>query len=203
MNRIMIISLAGIILSSAGGLVINIMPAKLPKMAGILTFYLGGSILLLNVCSFQMCAALFACGIGVTVLLGTGFRDPVPEAHPKVHIGPVLIFRFVLSVILGVLAYSITDQIRLWLPVRRTVLFISIWVILSDLISLSIDDDLLFRWFYLQSICLSFTLSYIYMESSVLVFACFAVINLLLAFGGAVLTGRRGGPAEFRTEEQG
>jgi len=144
--------------------------------------------MLLNVCSFQMCAALFACGVGVTVLLGTGSGGRRPKSSRRGMRG-VLLFRAVLSLILGVIAYTVTEKIRMWLPVRRTVLLISIWVIMMDLISLSIDDDLLFRCFYLQGICLSFTLSYIYMENSVLVFGCFAVINLLMAFGGAVLTG--------------
>ena len=76
----------------------------------------------------------------------------------------------------------------MWIPVRRTVLYIAVWTMLMDLICLAMDDDLLFRCIYLQSICLAFTICYVYMESSVLIFAFFAVINLMMAFGSAVLT---------------
>ena len=56
------------------------------------------------------------------------------------------------------------------------------------LFSLSLDDILIYRCMYLQAVCVSFTITYIYMESSVLVFAFFAAINLLMAFGGSVLS---------------
>lgn len=200
MSRAMILSLAGIILSGTGGLVNNIFTAKLPKMAGILTLYLGAAVMLLNVCSFQMCAALFACGIGVTVLLGTGIAG-LSADRPDEKKYPVLLFRFILSLILGILAFTITERIRSWIPVRWTVLFICLWIILMDLISISIDDILLFRCFNLQGICLAFTVCYIYMENSVLVFGCFAVINLLMAFGSAVLTGRQQPEPEYRDGE--
>ena len=62
-----------------------------------------------------------------------------------------------------------------------------------SLIGLTLDDDLLSRCIYLQCVCLSFTILYIYMENSVLVFGFLAAINLMMAFGGSVLSADRTG----------
>ncbi len=156
------------------------------RLLGLFFAYLGGSIMLLTACSFQTCTALFICGVGSAVLLGTGNLghrtfDVSVKDHRKT------VFQIILILMLGIISYTLTEQIRFWIPVRRTVLFVSVWICLMNLIDLALDDTLLNRCIFLQSICLAFTVVYIYMESSILVFACFAAINLLLAFGSAVL----------------
>ena len=70
------------------------------------------------------------------------------------------------------------------------------------LVSLSIEDLMLCRCMHLQAVCLCFTLCYIYMENSVLVFACFTAINLLLAFGSAVLCSESSPAAAGAGEER-
>lgn len=187
MNQTLLIPLMGMFLCAAGGILLNIMPAVLVKLTGLLLFYLGGCVLLLSVCSPQMCAALLVSGVGVSVLLGTsqlenhaGRELPVPRVN--------LFFRIVLALISGILAYTASDILHYWLPVRQTILFVVLWNTLLCLFSLSLDDVLIYRCIYLQSVCISFTITYIYMEGSVLVFAFFAVINLLMAFGGSVLS---------------
>ena len=73
---------------------------------------------------------------------------------------------------------------------------------MMSLIALTLDDDLLYRCIYLQCICLSFTIVYIYMENSVLVFGFLAAINLMMAFGGAVLSGDRSAAGQDAEEER-
>ena len=197
MNQVLLIPLMGVLLCIAGGILQNVMTLMLGKLTGLILYYLGGCVLLLNVCSPQMCAALLVSGIGVTVLLGTSRREDTEAVEsiqgPRIN----LIFRTLLALICGILAYTASVTLHYWIPVRQTILFVVLWNSLMCLFSLSLDDDLLSRCIYLQSVCVSFTITYIYMESSVLVFAFFAVINLLTAFGGSVLAMRN--PAE-RTE---
>lgn len=187
MSQAVLIPLMGLILCSAGSLLLNTMTTVLVKLTGLVIFYMGGCVLLLSVCSPQMCAALLVSGIGVAVLLGTSQRenpDEILESGPRVN----RIFRIVLAVISGILAYTASDALHYWIPVRQTILFVVLWNTLMCLFSLSLDDKLIYRCMYLQAVCVSFTITYIYMESSVLVFAFFAVINLLMAFGGSVLS---------------
>lgn len=187
-------SLAGSLFCSAGAVLLNIMPGPIYKLAGLFLAYLGGSVLLLNVCSFQMCAALLVCGIGVTVLLGTSLRgnNAAENIHGDSRMD--ILFRAVLALICGILAYAASDSLYSWIPVGKSILFVVLWSSILSLFSLSLDDGLPARCVYLQTICLSFMITYVYMESSVLVFAFFAVINLMLAFGGSVLS--MGKPAE-------
>ena len=187
MSQAVLIPLMGLILCSAGSLLLNTMTTVLVKLTGLVIFYMGGCVLLLSVCSPQMCAALLVSGIGVAVLLGISQRenpDEILESGPRVN----RIFRIVLAVISGILAYTASDALHYWIPVRQTILFVVLWNTLMCLFSLSLDDKLIYRCMYLQAVCVSFTITYIYMESSVLVFAFFAVINLLMAFGGSVLS---------------
>ena len=187
MSQAVLIPLMGLILCSAGSLLLNTMTTVLVKLTGLVIFYMGGCVLLLSVCSPQMCAALLVSGIGVAVLLGTSQRenpDEILGSGPRVN----RIFRIVLAVISGILAYTASDALHYWIPVRQTILFVVLWNTLMCLFSLSLDDKLIYRCMYLQAVCVSFTITYIYMESSVLVFAFFAVINLLMAFGGSVLS---------------
>ena len=182
---------AGLLICSAGAFIVHMLKGRIAKAAGLFLIYLGGSILLLTACSFQTCLALLVCGIGSAVLLGTG----IPENQDAGRSGPDensrKIFSSVLMLMLGLVSFTLTDQIRFWIPVRRTVLFAAVWVCIMALIDLAMEDDLLYRSIYLQCICLSFTMVYIYMESSILVFACFAAINLLMAFGSSILTSGR------------
>ncbi len=190
MTRLTFLPFIGLLLCGAGGIIIYSVSHFFGKMAALAGIYLGGSLMLLNTSSFQMCAALLICGIGCTVLIGTGSREPNamrPADDVRVH----LAFRLLLALVLGVLAYTAMERLRFWIPIRRNILFISLWLCLMSLTGLSMDDDLLYRCIHLQCICLAFTLSYIYLESSVLVFACFAAINLLMAFGCGVLTNDR------------
>ena len=187
MSQAVLIPLMGMILCSAGGLLLNTMSTVLVKLTGLVIFYMGGCVLLLSVCSPQMCAALLVSGIGVAVLLGTSQRenpDEIQESGPRVN----RIFRIVLAVISGILAYTASEALHYWIPVRQTILFVVLWNTMMSLFSLSLDDILIYRCMYLQAVCVSFTITYIYMESSVLVFAFFAAINLLMAFGGSVLS---------------
>ena len=187
MSQAVLIPLMGMILCSAGGLLLNTMSTVLVKLTGLVIFYMGGCVLLLSVCSPQMCAALLVSGIGVAVLLGTSQRenpDEIQESGLRVN----RIFRIVLAVISGILSYTASDALHYWVPVRQTILFVVLWNTMMCLFSLSLDDILIYRCMYLQAVCVSFTITYIYMESSVLVFAFFAVINLLMAFGGSVLS---------------
>ena len=190
MTRMMILPLIGFLLCGIGGVIINSVSHFFAKLFALSGLYLGGSLMLLSTSSFQMCAALLICGIGCTVLIGTENHDPHP-LEPADDIKVHTAFRLLLALALGILAYTVSERLRLWIPIRRNILFISVWLCLISLTGLSLDDDLLFRCIHLQCICLAFTLSYIYMESSVLVFACFAAINLLLAFGCGVLTNDR------------
>ena len=187
MSQAVLIPLMGMILCSAGGLLLNTMSTVLVKLTGLVIFYMGGCVLLLSVCSPQMCAALLVSGIGVAVLLGTSQREnpyEIQESGPRVN----RIFRIVLAVISGILAYTASEALHYWIPVRQTILFVVLWNTMMSLFSLSLDDILIYRCMYLQAVCVSFTITYIYMESSVLVFAFFAAINLLMAFGGSVLS---------------
>ena len=187
MSQALLFPLMGALLCAAGGLLLNIMTAVLVKLMGLVLFYLGGCVLLLSVCSPQMCAALLVSGIGVAVLLGTSQRENpygIQESGSRVN----RIFRIILTMISGVLAYTASDVLHYWIPVRQTVLFVVLWNTMMCLFSLSLDDVLIDRCMYLQAVCVSFTITYIYMEGSVLVFAFFAVINLLMAFGGSVLS---------------
>ena len=187
MSQAVLIPLMGMILCSAGGLLLNTMSTVLVKLTGLVIFYMGGCVLLLSVCSPQMCAALLVSGIGVAVLLGTSQREnpyEIQESGPRVN----RIFRIVLAVISGILAYTASEALHYWIPVRQTILFVVLWNTMMSLFSLSLDDILIYRCMYLQAVCVSFTITYIYMESSVLVFAFFTAINLLMAFGGSVLS---------------
>ena len=186
-NIITLISLGGLALSGVGCIAVNSFQWIRYKLIGLGLFYLGGSLMLMNVCSLQMCAAFFACGVGSTVLLGTGHTaGSAPEPSDNVMIN-ITLFRLLLDIALTILAYLITLRIRLWLPVRGSVLFVIFSAFLMAIISLSMDDYLPFRCVYLQSICLAFSICYIYMENSLLVFACFTAINLLMAFGLSLL----------------
>lgn len=187
MSRSLLIPYIGLILCGAGGAVLNVLQLRMAKLGGVVMLYLGGSILLLSVCSFQMCAALFICGVGSAVLLATGSREGADQAVRNGQNRGVLVFRFLLALVLAVISYTASERLHFWIPVRRTVLFVCCWIMLMCLVSLSIEDLMLYRCMHLQAVCLSFTLCYIYMENSVLVFACFTSINLLLAFGSAVL----------------
>ncbi len=191
MTKEFLIPLVGFLISGLGCALLNTVRMRFWKLAGVMLLYFGGSILLLNVCSFQMCVAFFVCGIGVVVLFWAGGGSLNKMNFSVNDAKEDLIFRFLLFVVFGILSYTIMEHIRLWIPVQRRVLFISVWCIMSGLISLSLDDDLFFRCVYLQSICLSLTIAYINMENSMLVFACFAVINLMMAFGCGVLISRQ------------
>ena len=157
--------------------------------------------MLMTSCSFQTCAALLVCGIGTSVLLGTGnlSRDLRGASGPGKE---NRWFRLILAVIFALLSYTLTERIRFWIPVRRTILFAALWITMMSLTGLTLDDDLLFRCIYLQCICLSFTIVYIYMENSVLVFGFFAAINLMMAFGGAVLSADRYASEKDAEEER-
>ena len=181
---------AGIFLCAAGGLLVHTAGRAIGKLLGLFILFAGGSIMLMTSCSFQTCAALLVCGIGTSVLLGTGnlSRDLRGTSGPGKE---NRWFRLILAVIFALLSYTLTERIRFWIPVRRTILFAALWITMMSLTGLTLDDDLLFRCIYLQCICLSFTIVYIYMENSVLVFGFFAAINLMMAFGGAVLSADR------------
>lgn len=199
MNPGVVLPWFGLTLGGIGGMMLNVMPDAVTRLIGLVLLYLGGSVLLLNVCSFQMCAALFVCGIGVIVLLWSSQRENSSAEHSIKPAREWILFRIFLSLIFGVLAYTATELVRFWLPVRSTILFISLWISLLSLSSLALDDMMLYRCICLQSLCLSFTVCYIYMENSVLVFAFFAAINLLMAFGGSVLS--MGGSVPSVSEE--
>lgn len=187
MNSLTLISYAGFVLSITGIVFLNAMIRPILKLAGLALFYLGGSVLLLNVCSFQMCTALFVCGIGVTVLFGTADRKQFIHPEPIEDARIINIFRLILTVMIGILSYTITDLFQYWIPVGRSFLFVFVMAGLMGLISLSLDDELIFRCLHLQSLCLAFTICYVIMENSVLVFSFFVAINLLMAFCGTVL----------------
>lgn len=188
MTQASLFSLLGLFLSGAGGMLLNVAPLAFLKLLGLLLLYLGGSVLLLNICSFQMCAALFVCGIGSVVLLWSVQRSNFTDVSLRRIKKEWFAFRLLLNIMLGVLAYSAMELLRYWVPVRSLNLFVSLWVGLMSIINLNLDDIMLFRCICLQSACLAFTILYIYIENSVLVFAFLAVINLLMAFGGSVLS---------------
>lgn len=188
MNQIPFLSLLGLILCGAGGMVLNVVFRPALKLAGLFLLYLGGSVMLLSICSFQMCAALVVCGIGVVVLLGSALRERPVKRRTYEDNREWFFFRLLLSLMLGVVAYTASDLMRFWIPIRSTVLFISIWIGLMGLFGLSLDDEMPYRCIYLQSLCIVFTVCYIYMENSVLILAFLSVINLLMAFGGTVLS---------------
>ena len=202
MNSLTLISYAGFLMSITGIVFLNAMiRPPILKLTGLALFYLGGSILLLNVCSFQMCAALLVCGIGVTVLFGTADREHFIHPEPIEDARIMNIFRLILTVMIGILSYTITDLFQYWIPVRRTFLFVCVMAGLMGLISLSLDEDLIFRCMHLQSLCLAFTICYVIMENSVLVFSFFVAINLLMAFGGTVMVMGTVQKVESNTEE--
>lgn len=186
-----LIPAAGLIISIAGGLMVHIPERNVLRLLGLFMVYLGGSILLLTACSFQTCLALLVCGIGTSVLLGTGGIGRMNQRNENGPAREKRLFRVILTLMLAMVSYTLSERIRYWIPVRRTVLFVCVWTSLMSLIDLAMEDDLLYRCIYLQCICLSFTVVYIYMESSMLVFACFAAINLLMAFGGSILAAAR------------
>ena len=171
------------------------------KLLGLFILFAGGSLMLMTSCSFQTCVALLVCGVGTSVLLGTGtlprnFRMPSGWDRENRW------FRIILAVILALLSYTLTERIRFWIPVRGTILCTALWISMMSLIGLTLDDGLLYRCIYLQCICLSFTIIYIYMENSVLVFGFLAAINLMMAFGGAVLSADRSAAEKDAGEER-
>ena len=177
----------GILLCIAGLAMIHISTKYVIKLSGLLLLYLGGGVMLLTSCSFQICLSLVICGIGSSVLLGTGKPgqpDPADFSENKIK----RYFRGLLCLIFGLLAYALTERLRFWIPVRRTLLFVSLWISMLGVIGLTLDDHMADRCIYIQCICLAFTVSYVYMESSTLVFGCFAAINLMMAFGSSVLS---------------
>ena len=187
MIRTSLISYLGIFLSCTGGALLNVFFHPLLKLSGLALLYLGGSILLLNVCSVQMCLALLVCGIGVSVLFGMRQREN-PAAYEIVSEHKEwMAFRLLLAVILGILAFTSSSLLRYWIPIRQSIQFVTLWTVMQGLFNLSLDDETLFRGMYMQSICLAATVCYCYMENSILVFAFLAVINELLAFGSTVL----------------
>ncbi|MBR6088385.1 MAG: hypothetical protein IKP86_00530 [Anaerolineaceae bacterium] len=188
MNRAELIQICGVVLFIAGGSLLNIFLSVPAKLGGLLTLYLGAAVLLLRICSLQMCLALAICGVGVTILFLSVPRGSLMQDHHEADRRVYLWFRVLLAFVSGVLAYTAVELLRFWIPVRQTVLFPAVYVMLAGLISLSLDDTMLYRCICLQSVCLAFTITYIFTESSVLVFAFFTVINLLLAFGGSVLS---------------
>ena len=192
---------AGILVCTVGGLLVHIAGKTIGKLLGLFILYAGGSLMLMTSCSFQTCAALLVCGIGTSVLLGTGSlprngRYSSESDHERRW------FRIIMAVIIALLSYTLTERIRFWIPVRGTILFAAVWISMMSLIGLTLDDDLLSRCIYLQCICLSFTIIYIYMENSVLVFGFFAAINLMMAFGGAVLSSDRSAAEKDAEEER-
>ena len=142
---------------------------------------------------------MFVCGIGAAVLMGTSLREhPVVPAAGK-NTKVQTIFRFLLCVVLGILAYTASEVLRYWIPVHNTILFVSLWTGLVSLFTLSYENEMLYRCICLQSLCFAFTLCYIYMENSVLIVAFLAALNLLLAFGSSVLS--MGGMTEQQKEQ--
>ena len=180
----------GILVCGIGGLFVNTAGRTIWKLLGLFILFAGGSIMLLTACSFQTCLALLVCGIGTSVLLGTGNLNRDPAGSSGMEKGNRW-FRTILAVIFALLSYTLTERIRFWIPVRGSILFAGVWISMMSLIGLTLDDDLLCRCIYLQCICLAFTIVYIYMENSVLVFGFFAAINLMMAFGGSVLSADR------------
>ncbi len=181
---------AGIFVCGIGGLLVHTVERTIGKLLGLFILFAGGSIMLLTACSFQTCLALLVCGIGTSVLLGTGNLNRNAPASPERR-AQNRWFRIILAVIFALLSYTLTERLRFWIPVRGTILFSAVWISTMSLIGLTLDDDLLCRCIYLQCICLAFTIVYIYMENSVLVFGFFAAINLMMAFGGSVLSADR------------
>lgn len=197
----LLIPWAGLLISMAGGVMIHTLEKTAFHLVGLFLTYLGGSILLLTACSFQTCLALFICGIGTAVLLWTGTSGNQAAYQEGKTDREKIVFRVILTVMLGMVSYSLTERLRFWIPVRRTVLFAAVWIVLMSLIDLALDDELHNRCVYLQCICLAFTVVYIYMESSILVFACFAAINLMMAFASAVLCSGRITDSETEDEK--
>ena len=178
----------GLLVCILGELFMNLMIKPVLRLSGLILLYLGGSILLLSVCSFQMCAALFVCGIGCTVLMGTALREnPVilkSENNSRLRFA----FRLLFCLIPGILAYTASELLRYWLPVHFLILTISLWTGIMCLFNLAIEDELFYRCIWLQSFCFAFTLCYVYMENSVLIVAFLAAINLLISFGCTILS---------------
>lgn len=191
---------AGILVCCIGVILVHTVSRMIGKLLGLFFLFTGGSIMLLSACSFQTCAALLVCGIGSCVLLGTG--NISHNDHSSSDSGREnLWFRIILAAVFALLSYALTERIRFWIPVRRTILFAAVWISTMSLIGLTLDDDLLSRCIYLQCVCLSFTILYIYMENSVLVFGFLAAINLMMAFGGSVLSADRTGAENDAGEE--
>ena len=188
MSYELLIPLAGMAICCAGCVLVNVLSGLIVKLSGLFLLYFGSAVLLLNVISPQMCVALLVCGIGVSVLLGTSQRFGPADFLPDAKNRPQLLFHSVLALMSAILAFTMGDLLHFWIPVRQRILFVTLWIPLLSLLNLSLDDNLLYRCIYLQTICLAFTVIYIYMESSALIFAFFAIINLLMAFGGSMLS---------------
>lgn len=199
MNLLDLLPVLGLVLCAAGVLIQTLMFRPAAKLAGLVLLYLGGSVLLLNVCSFQMCGALFVCGIGAAVLLGTSLREHPILPQEAETTREQRLFRLLLCLILCILSYSSSEVLRYWIPVHISILFVSLWTSLVSLLTLSYENKMLFRCICLQSLCFSFTLCYIYMENSIFVLAFLSALNLLLAFGSSVLS--MGGKPEQQEEQ--
>lgn len=199
MNLLHYLPISGMVLCIAGGLLQMLMFRPSAKLVGVILIYLGGSVLLLNICSFQMCGALFVCGIGAAVLMGISLREHPIALKTAENTRERVLFRLLLCIILGILSYTASEALRYWIPVHISILFVSIWISLIALLTLSYENEMLYRCIYLQLLCFAFTLCYIYMENSVLVLAFLSVLNLLLAFGSSVLS--MGGKPEQQEEQ--
>lgn len=199
MNPLNYLPVLGLILCAAGVLIQILMVRPAVKLSGLILLYLGGSVLLLNTCSFQMCGALFVCGIGATVLMRTSLREHPITPKEAENTRERVIFRLLLCLILGLLAYTSSEVLRYWIPIHISILFVCLWVSLVSLLALSYETEMLFRCICLQSLCFAFTLCYIYMDNSVLVSAFLSALNLLLAFGSSVLS--MGGVSEQEKEQ--
>ena len=142
----------GILVCGIGGLLVNTAVRTIWKLLGLFILFAGGSVMLLTACSFQTCLALLVCGIGTSVLLGTGNLNRDPAGSSGMEKGNRW-FRTILAVIFALLSYTLT-------------------------------------------------IVYIYMENSVLVFGFFAAINLMMAFGGSVLSADRSAAVKDSEEER-
>lgn len=157
------------------------------RMIGFLMVYLGGVLLLLRICTLQVLAGLLVSGLAGIITLSIGhiqFSEPV-VIHRQ---GISLISDYLTAFALLLLAYAVERKLRLWIPVPDSLLLSSLYLFFCSLKSLITSFTLTDGFIHISCILFAFTMIYLLLETSTLVFACLIAINLLIAFIGAYIT---------------
>ena len=149
--------------------------------------YVGVVLLFVRIFSIQIILSVFLLGLMGAAILGT---DQV-NLRDRIAIRPIFtsarIFRFLMSVIIAILIFSIEPKIAVWIPIPDSILFCSLFLIVMGLFTFSLSPLLLNRFLGILNLFLGFQIVYMLLEESILVFGFLTAINLLISLLGSYL----------------